>query len=192
MALVGVDKVAAALNIDARRVQQLAKEGVFTGAKAKHGQYDLAKCMLLYIRYLQDALKHRGQPTDDSVKAQRERLLKAQADREEISLAKDRGELIPVEVYEEEMSRHIEAVRQRFLLLPANAAPHLEGEDRTTIKLRLEAEVRKIMSMIANDSHEHDAHHGGSASGTAAGAGASAQKVGAAANHHRKRVGRKK
>lgn len=191
MALVGVDKVAAALNIDARRVQQLAKD-VLAPAKEKHGQYDLAKCMFLYIRYLQEALKHRGQPTDDSVKAQRERLLKLQGDREEIALAKDRGELIPIEVYEEEMSRHIEAVRHRFLLLPANVSPHLEGEDGTTIKLRLETEVKKIMQMIAVETHEHDAHHGGSASGTAAGPGSSSQKVGAAAKAKRKRVGRKK
>jgi len=192
VALVGVDKVAAALNVDARRVQQLAKD-VLAPAKEKHGQYDLAKCMFLYIRYLQEAIKHRGQPTDDSVKAQRERLLKLQGDREEIALAKDRGELIPIEVYEEEMSRHIEAVRQRLLLLPANAAPHLEGEDRTTIKLRLETEVKKIMQMIATDgTHEHDANHGGSTSGPATGTGAASQKMGATTNSHRKRVGRKK
>ena len=190
MALVGVDKVAAALNIEPRRVQQLCADGM---PREMRGRYDLAKCMLWYIRYLQDSLKHRGAPTNDSIKDQRERLLKAQADREELNLAKDRGELIPIKVYEDEMSRHIEAVRQRLLLLPATAAPHLEGENRTVIKLRLDQEIRKIMEMIADAStHEHDAHHDGSASGPGTGPGAASRQMGAAAVSHRKRVGRTK
>ena len=50
MALVSVESVAGAMDLDPRRVQQLAvREGM---PKAGRGRYDLGKCMAWYIRYL--------------------------------------------------------------------------------------------------------------------------------------------
>jgi phage terminase Nu1 subunit (DNA packaging protein) len=51
MSFVDVLKVAQALNLEVRRVQQLVKEGIPREAR---GQYDAVKCMLFYIRYLRD------------------------------------------------------------------------------------------------------------------------------------------
>lgn len=49
MALVSVHKISEAFGISARKVQQLVLEGM---PREVHGQYDLAKCMLWYARYL--------------------------------------------------------------------------------------------------------------------------------------------
>jgi len=47
---VDVTKVASALNLDPRRVQQLVQEGM---PRMSRGQYDPVKYMVWYIRYLQ-------------------------------------------------------------------------------------------------------------------------------------------
>ena len=60
MATVDVTKVASALNLTKQRVQQLVKEGL---PREGRGQYDPMKCMLWYIRYLQQALEKKAVPT---------------------------------------------------------------------------------------------------------------------------------
>jgi hypothetical protein len=57
---VTVSKVASALNLDVRRVQQLVQAGMPREAR---GQYDVVKCMLVYIRYLQNILERKAMPT---------------------------------------------------------------------------------------------------------------------------------
>jgi phage terminase Nu1 subunit (DNA packaging protein) len=150
LALVGVVKVAKALNVTTRRVQQLADEGM---PREGRGKYDLAQCMLWYIRYLQNAISNRdGNGADaagNDLKAQRTRLITAQAAREEIALRREQGELVPIADYEETMAAHITSVRQRLLSMPANIAHHLEGEDRESIKQKLESEMRNVLASIA-------------------------------------------
>ena len=62
MPIVDVERVAQALNLDARRVQQLVKLGM---PKEGRGQYDAVKCLLWYIRYLQAALEKKRTPDHD-------------------------------------------------------------------------------------------------------------------------------
>jgi phage terminase Nu1 subunit (DNA packaging protein) len=50
MPTVEVSKVAAFLNLDERRVQQLVKEGM---PRESRGQYDPVKCAHFYIRFSQ-------------------------------------------------------------------------------------------------------------------------------------------
>jgi hypothetical protein len=57
MPLVDVTRVAQALNLDERRIQQLVKEGL---PREKRGQYDAVKCMLWYIRYLQVVIEKKA------------------------------------------------------------------------------------------------------------------------------------
>jgi phage terminase Nu1 subunit (DNA packaging protein) len=184
----GVDKVAKALNITVRRVQQLAQEGM---PRDGRGKYDLAQCMLWYIRYLQKIVDTRQMPDSvggNSLQVARERLVSAQADREELELAKVRGELIPVSLFEQVMSKHITSARQRLLTLPSNVAHMLEGETRDVIKGRLAAEIRNVLTSMG-EQNEHQAGSTGEPSGSGS---AAAQAVGAAAIPDRKRVGRKK
>src|SRR6185312_13739874 len=139
--LVSTVKVAETLRLSTRRVRQLVELGM---PREKAGRYDLAKCMLWYIRHLQREIERReldNSPESTALRAQRLRLLTAQAAREELELARESVKLIPVNEYDAMMAEHVTAVRQRFLAVPANIAPGLEGEDRESIKLKLEKEI---------------------------------------------------
>jgi phage terminase Nu1 subunit (DNA packaging protein) len=189
VANVGVKKVAMALGVTPRRVQQLAQEGMPHGDG--RGKYDLAQCMLWYIRYLQKVIDKRESPQGsigDSLRTQRERLVSAQADREELELSKLRGELIPVSLFEQVMSKQITSARQRLLTLPGSVAHMLEGETRDVIKVRLTAEIRTVLNSMG----EQDANKAGSTGERSDGGSAASQVVGAAATNDGKRVGRQK
>ena len=62
MAIVNAEKVAQALSLTEPRVHQLVNEGL---PKEGRGQYDAVKCMLWYIRYLQNAIEKRTAPAFD-------------------------------------------------------------------------------------------------------------------------------
>jgi hypothetical protein len=88
MPTVGVQKVSKFLKITEQRVQQLVKEGLM---RESRGQYDPVKCMLWYIRYLQNALERKAAPTLDGrfvgEREARVRLLPGDADLREMELA---------------------------------------------------------------------------------------------------------
>src|SRR5882672_1069217 len=92
MATVNAEKIAQALNLTESRVHQLVREGL---PKEARGQYDPVKCLLWYVRYLQNALEKRSVPTLDGgfvgEREERVRLLRADADLREIELARERG-----------------------------------------------------------------------------------------------------
>lgn len=195
MALVSVDKVAKALNTGVRSVQRLVLEGM---PRAERGKYDLAQCMLWYIRYLQKIVESRGLSTEDAVGAslrqERQRLIKAQADREELELSARRAELMPVALYGERIAAFTMTVRQRLLMLPARVAPQLEGENRVVIKAKLEQAVRGTLAALSEELINGDGHKTGvagphSRTGEAGGASGSApadaqnQRVGRAESH---------
>src|SRR6478736_6017796 len=99
MALVGSLQVAQAFNVTKRRVEQLVHEGM---PREDRGKYDLGKCMLWYIRYLQKALESKGGPaatlhTTPEIKSERARLLRADADIREMERSKLEGKLIDAE-----------------------------------------------------------------------------------------------
>ena len=151
MALVGVEKVAQALNVTPRRVQQLCDEGM---PRAGYGQYDLGHCMAWYIRFLQATLERREIPQIDAVaaalKGERQRLLRAQADLTETELAERRRTLVPIAMLEETMGRMISSARARILQLPGTVAPELEGLNRDEIKRKLTATVHQLLTVLAS------------------------------------------
>lgn len=195
MALVGVNKVAKALNVEARTVQRLVNEGM---PKAAHGKYDLGACLLWYVRYLQAALEralgHRGNGEDSLGKKLREErtgLIKAQREREELELAARREELIPVAIYEQEVATLFTVLQRRLLTMPARLAPHLEGENRTTIKARLDQAVRGDLTALATELANGNGHADtGSVSGSPGHGSSGATATRAAAEPEGERVGR--
>jgi phage terminase Nu1 subunit (DNA packaging protein) len=129
VALVDVGKVASALNLDERRVQQLVKEGLPREAR---GQYDPVKCMLWYIRYLQKVIEKKSIPiTDDgayvSEREQRVRLLKADADLRELELAKERGQLVAITDVERDITDLVLVTKARVMAVAPRVAPELLG-----------------------------------------------------------------
>jgi phage terminase Nu1 subunit (DNA packaging protein) len=121
-------KIAQALNLTEQRVHQLVKEGL---PKEGRGQFDPVKCMLWYIRYLQNALEKKAVPTLDGgfvgEREERVRLLRADADLREMELAKERGLLVAIQDVEKEMTDLILTTKARMMAVPPRVAPELLG-----------------------------------------------------------------
>ena len=118
MAAVDVSKVASALNLDERRVQQLVKEGM---PRVSRGRYDPVKCMLWYVRYLQGVLEERSTPDIDGgssgERVARVRLLRAGTQRDLLTAhahfpLERRGDVIDT-VAEVETERLLERLADR-------------------------------------------------------------------------------
>ena len=152
MPLVNVERVAQALNLQKRRVQQLVNEGM---PKEGRGQYDPVKCMLWYIRYLQAALEKRSVPmTDGTFAGEREervRLLRADADLREIELAKERSQLVAISDIEQLFTDLVLTTKARILAIPPRLAPELVGESsRVMIQAKIEKACKEALSYLAN------------------------------------------
>ena len=96
MAIVDVERVASALNLTRQRVAQLVKEGL---PREKRGEYDLIKCLLWYIRYLQAQVSRLSPNVDalggelDSERKERIGLLRADRELKELKLAREAGQV---------------------------------------------------------------------------------------------------
>lgn len=151
MTTVGVERVAQALNLTERRVQQLAKEGL---PKEHRGQYDPIKCMYWYIRYLQTALERKSVPTLDGRYAgendQRVRLLSAEANLKELALAKKRGDLILIAEVDKMVIELLLITKARIMAVASRVAPELVGEtSRVMIQARIEKAIREALAHLA-------------------------------------------
>lgn len=151
MAFVDVGRVAQALNLDERRVQQLVKEGLPREAR---GQYDPVKCMLWYIRYLQQALEKKAVPNLDGgfvgEREERVRLLRADADLREMELAKERGLVVALPDLEATLTDLVLTTKARIMAIPPRLAPELVGEmSRVMIQAKLEKACKESLAYLA-------------------------------------------
>jgi len=152
MPTVDVTKVASALNLSTQRVQQLVKEGM---PRESRGQYDPVKCMLWYIRYLQNALEKRAVPLEGGFVGEREervRLLRADADLREMELAKERGLMVSIYDVERVMTDLVLTTRARIMAIPPRLAPELVGEtSRVMIQAKLEKACKESLAYLAKE-----------------------------------------
>jgi phage terminase Nu1 subunit (DNA packaging protein) len=151
MTLVNVERVAHALNLQRRRVQQLVKEGMPREAR---GEYDAVKCMLWYIRYLQAAIERRSVRTPEGSFAgereERVRLLRAHADLREIQLAKERGSLVSIADVEQSLTDLVLTTKATIMSIAPRIAPELVGEtSRIMIQTKLERACKEALSYLA-------------------------------------------
>jgi phage terminase Nu1 subunit (DNA packaging protein) len=125
---VNVTKVAGALNLTETRVQQLVKEGLPREAR---GLYDPVKCMLWYIRYLQNVIEKKAvNTTEGSFAGEREervRLLRADADLREMELARERGRLVAIEDVEKAFTDLVLTTKARIMAVAPRLAPEMLG-----------------------------------------------------------------
>ncbi len=182
-----VEKVAHELKLTTRRVRQLVEIGMPHNAR---GKYDLYQCVKWYALYLQELLRRKEFAKDK----ERERLTRIKADLGELELGKARGELIPIALYEELVTGHVMAARQRLLILPSRIAPQLEGEDRATIKTKLDQAVRGALTALSTEGNEDGNRRSqpGSPAKDPRNRKVAEKSVGAATKAHHKRVGRRK
>jgi phage terminase Nu1 subunit (DNA packaging protein) len=153
MSTVNVERVADALNLTPRRVQQLVKEGL---PREKRGEYDPIKCMLWYVRYLQAQVSRLSPNVDlaggdvDQERKQRIRLLRADADLRELELARERGEFIALDDVEKTMTDLIVVTRARILTVANRVAPQLVGEPQTVIEAKLDRALKDALTPLTN------------------------------------------
>jgi len=160
MPLVEVKQLMQAFNVTERYIGQLVKEGMPREAR---GKYDLGKCMLWYLRYLQAVVRRRSGseiPDDQGRTEQRERLrlLSAEAELKELELARERGQFIALPDLEKMLTDLVITTKARILAVSPRVAPQLVGMDRLTIEAELDKELRSALSYLAK-SVNGNGHH---------------------------------
>lgn len=121
--------------------------------REERGKYELGKCLLWYIRYLQNALEHRGVQTPDgevsSLREERLALLRLDRELREIELAEKRGQLVAIADVEKAMSDLVLTTKARIMGVAARLAADLVGEtSRVMIQAKVEKEVRAALSHL--------------------------------------------
>jgi hypothetical protein len=150
--IVNVGKVAEALNLDERRVQQLAKEGMPREGK---GQYDPIKCMWWYIRYLQTKLEKRAVPMPGGefvgLNDQRVRGLRADAELKEMELALRRGITANLDDVRAAWADLVLMAKARLMAIPPRLAPDLKGEDSLVmLQAKIEKAIKDALNQLAD------------------------------------------
>jgi phage terminase Nu1 subunit (DNA packaging protein) len=140
------------LNLTARRVQQLAEEGVFL--KAERGVYDFEACVRAYVRYLQQTLGAKSNEEDDgnvtSAKEQRRKILDVQLERDLLALAKDRGEVMAIDDHAKVLGKLIVEVRAGVRAIGARVKGRIVGQqDTATIQREIDHEVALVLEALA-------------------------------------------
>jgi len=117
--------IAKLLDLTPRRIRQLVDEGVIQ--RAEKGRYELVSSVRGYIRYLRDRAIGTDALADESARASRARLIKAQAEAQEMENARVRGELLPQELVSRSWAEMASSFRARSLSIPKKAAPQVFG-----------------------------------------------------------------
>ena len=151
MATVNVGKIASALNLTEQRVQQLVKEGLPREAR---GQYDPIKCLMFYIRYLQRAIEKKSMPTLDGgfvgERAERVRLLRADADLREMELAREQSQLISLSDYERTLADLVRTTTARVMAIAPRVAGEVVGEtSRVMVQAKIEKACKEALGQLA-------------------------------------------
>lgn len=124
------------------RVSQLIAEGVIVGSTA-------AAQVASYTEHLRAVAAGRADAPE--ISAERARLLAAQASREELRLAEDRGALIRLDVVRAGLASLLATTRDRLMQLPARLAQELASEaDTVKVHALLSGEIHHALSDLAS------------------------------------------
>lgn len=123
------------------RVSQLIGEGVIVGAT-------VADQVGSYTAHLRAVAAGRADAPE--IASERARLLAAQASREELRLAEDRGELIRVNVVKAGLASLLVSTRDRLMQMPARLAQTLASEaDTNAVHNALADEIHAALTQLA-------------------------------------------
>jgi phage terminase Nu1 subunit (DNA packaging protein) len=117
--------IAKLLDLTPRRVFQLTNEGVIP--RAERGRYELVPAVRGYIRYLKDRAIGADALPDEAARASRARLVRAQAEAQEMENSRNRGEMLPRETVRSAWADMVVSFRARTLSIPKKAAPQVFG-----------------------------------------------------------------
>lgn len=140
------------LNLEERRIQQLAKAGIIP--RPKRGRYPLVGSVRAYVEYLQDCAFKRdtSDPGATEMRRERIRLWRARADRETLELGRLRGTLLDREVVGDTWGKLVVNFRSRILAVPSRLALTLAGvSDPAAVHGRLEKELHAALAELSED-----------------------------------------
>lgn len=157
MAGVGINEICRVLAgegnppLTPERIRQLVNEGM---PKAGRNEYDAVRCMFWFLGKMRRAVAHRETENEDGsssgIRAERKRLLKTQADREELELAQLRREMVTVEDWEKATADLVTTAKARILAVPARVAPRVVGEtNRVLVQGMIEKELKTALGELA-------------------------------------------
>jgi phage terminase Nu1 subunit (DNA packaging protein) len=95
--------------------------------------------------------KQREQEEDAGIVAARIAKLNVETERLELRLARERGELVPIDRVAEIVEGQMTTLRTHLLALPIKLAPVLVGHDVDGIKEKITAYIREALEELAED-----------------------------------------
>lgn len=129
-----------------------SRREIAKGSRAERGEDDSADRMLQRIRHLKSTLKSRETTTDPevwlSLRQQRGRRLRAQAQVKELQLATARGQLISLSQWQHELCAKVLIVRQNLMSISRRIAAELEDEPPHMVEARLRQSLKQVVSSL--------------------------------------------
>ena len=151
--------------LDPRRVQQLAKEGILPAASQRPYKFDLLPTVKAYIRYLRDRANGKEAKTADTVKAEADKL------RAEADLKQSKAKIAELQIKELEGKMHrsedVEAMtndlvytaRSMIMALPGRLAMDVvQAGSANEASALIRTECYKILNELAGYQYDPEAY----------------------------------
>jgi phage terminase Nu1 subunit (DNA packaging protein) len=151
--------------LDPRRVQQLAKEGILPAASQRPYKFDLLPTVKAYIRYLRDRANGKEAKTADTVKAEADKL-RAEADLKqskakiaELQLKELEGKMHRSEDVESMTNDLVYTARSMIMALPGRLAMDVvQAGSANEASALIRTECYKILNELAGYQYDPEAY----------------------------------
>ena len=157
--------IAKLFDLDVRRVQQLAKEGILPAASQRPYKFDLLPTVKAYIRYLRDRANGKEAKTADTVKAEADKL-RAEADLKqskakiaELQLKELEGKMHRSEDVEALTNDLVYTARSMIMALPGRLAMDVvQAGSANEASALIRTECYKILDELAGYQYDPEAY----------------------------------
>ena len=135
--------------LSSRRIRQLVESGRLT--RAGRNRYQLAEGFMALVEEMS------GGDKASELTAERVRKLRAEATLAELELAKQRGEVAPIDEFQSVWANRFTIIRANMLQLPQRVVTMLIGEtDERRFKQVMTEEIKQILTAAASSGTEAD------------------------------------
>ncbi|EEZ8330739.1 type IV toxin-antitoxin system AbiEi family antitoxin domain-containing protein [Escherichia coli] len=135
--------------LSSRRIRQLVESGRLT--RAGRNRYQLAEVFMALVEEMS------GGDKASELTAERVRKLRAEATLAELELAKQRGEVAPIDEFQSVWTNRFTIIRANMLQLPQRVVTMLIGEtDERRFKQVMTEEIKQILTAAASSGTEAD------------------------------------
>ena len=163
--LQSTELMAKLFELDPRRVQQLAKEGILPAASQRPYKFDLLPTVKAYIRYLRDRANGKEAKTADTVKAEADKL-RAEADLKqskakiaELQLKELEGKMHRSEDVEALTNDLVYTARSMIMALPGRLAMDVvQAGSANEASALIRTECYKILDELAGYQYDPEAY----------------------------------